>query len=276
MNVDYKLDYAMTMLHFALVTQTDENGEQLEPQDYDDNINSDSEKDRLEQQLCNQPYPTSPEISINNWLSGYSHNVNFNELSWSCEWENKRSIDYMEFMMMQANPDADEIFTHRKVLRFSADIAVSSSGSYTVNIPMYLTEMMENEDEQMNWKIVVNDNSPVIFYPTNESAQVTFSVTIPSVTTDTGQDNNDNQQSGNQISPTDQNGWSLIIDVDEGSFDCTGINGLSQWDRTNLNGYQEFSLNDGGVSIMCIANFESISNPDPLCMFVFVQRWKPS
>ena len=270
MNVDYKLDYAMTMLHFALVTQTDENGNQVDPMDIDYNVNSQSEKDRFEQQLCNQPYPTSPEISIDNWLSGYSHSVNFDTISWSCEWENRRSIDYMEFMMMQASPDADEIYTNREVLRYSADVIIPSSGSYTLNIPMYLAEMMENEYDQMNWKIVIDDNSPVIFYPTNESAQVTFSVTIPSVTTDTGQGNSNNQQSGNQISPADQTGWVLIIDVDEGSFDCTGINGLNQWDRTNLNGYQEFSLNDGGVSIMCLGNFESLSNPDPsACLYLF-------
>ena len=54
--------------------------------------------------------------------------------------------------------------------------------------------MMENEYDQMNWKIVIDDNSPVIFYPTNESL-MTFSVTIPSVTTDTGQGNSNNQQS---------------------------------------------------------------------------------
>ena len=268
LNVDYKLDYSMTMIHFALVTQTDENGNQVDPMDIDYNVNSQSEKDRFEQQLCSQPYPTSPEISIDNWLSGYSHNVNFDTISWSCEWENRRSIDYMEFMMMQASPDADEIYTNREVLRYSADVTVPSSGSYTLNIPMYLAEMMENEYDQMNWKIIIDDNSPVIFYPTNESAQVTFSVTIPTSTTDTGQGNSNNQQSGNQISPADQNGWVLIIDVDEGSFDCTGINGLNQWDRTNLNGYQEFSLNDGGVSIMCIANFESISNLTHLYVYI--------
>jgi hypothetical protein len=270
MNVDYKLDYSMTMVHFAFVTQTDENGNQVDPMDIDYNVNSPSEKNRFEQQLCNQPYPTSPEISIDNWLSGYSHSVNFDTMSWSCEWENRRSIDYMEFMMMQASPDADEIYTNREVLRYSADVIIPSSGSYTLNIPMYLAEMMENEYDQMNWKIVIDDNSPVIFYPTNESAQVTFSVTIPTGTTDTGQGNINNQQSGNQISPADQTGWVLIIDVDEGSFDCTGINGLNQWDRTNLNGYQEFSLNDGGVSIMCLGNFESISNPDPsACLYLF-------
>ncbi|MDA8545856.1 hypothetical protein N9K60_03605 [Candidatus Poseidoniales archaeon] len=269
MNVDYKLDYAMTMLHFALVTQTDEDGNQIDPLDIDYNINSDSEKDRFEQQLCNQPYPTSPEISINNWLSGYTHNVDINAISWSCEWENRRSIDYMEFMMMQASPDADEIFTNREVLRYSADITVSSSGSYEVNIPMYIAEMIDNEYDQMNWKIIVDDNQPILFYPTNESAQITFSVVL-SETTEPESNNSDSQPSTNQITPSNSNGWVLIIDVEEGSFDCSGINVLDVWERNGLTGNQEFSLVDGGVAISCLGNFESVTEPDPsACLYLF-------
>tara|TARA_A100001234_G_scaffold220726_1_gene234386 strand:+ start:43 stop:1293 length:1251 start_codon:yes stop_codon:yes gene_type:complete len=176
----------------------------------------------------------------------------------------------MEFMMMQASPDADEIYTNREVLRYSADVTVPSSGSYTLNIPMYLAEMMENEYDQMNWKIIIDDNSPVIFYPTNESAQVTFSVTIPTGTTDTGQGNSNNQQSGNQISPIYKNGWALIIDVDEGFVDCSvssySINDYASFndldsliqenekDYNSLSSYHEFTNNDDNIAISCSGN----------------------
>ena len=115
MNVDYKLDYAMTMLHFALVTQTDENGNQVDPMDIDYNVNSQSEKDRFEQQLCNQPYPTSPEISIDNWLSGYSHNVNFDTISLVVRMGEQKKYRLHGIYDDASQPDADEIYTNREV-----------------------------------------------------------------------------------------------------------------------------------------------------------------
>jgi len=283
LNVEYRMTISEMMFVLSLVAYSNEDGTPVDPQDYDLNLNSAKELNRLEQEMCKSPNTTvtDDELTIPRWLENFSIEGQNSPLSWECEWVERRSVNLMDFMMIS---DVSEIANWKDTVRYTLVLNDPTSDKTEVNVP--LSNGTSGKVWELELKIPTGEQS-MMYHPWAEIGS--FIITNPLGDQNTQGD--ETQTTTPQITPTYTSAWSIIIDVKEGSVDCSGysdtVNEATSWedfeniyqqndiDYSSLTGYHEYSNSDDNINLVCSGNvgfqeYSEENKKDDFCAYLFL------
>jgi hypothetical protein len=281
--IEYKMTITEMMVVLPLIAYTYENGTPNDMTDF--NLNSAIELDRLEQQMCSSPKSMLLDgaQSIPHWLENFSidgHNAPFN---WECEWEERRSIDLMyDFMMIS---DASEIANWKETVRYTLilDTFDVTSENTIIHLPI------SNGTTGKVWELKVvttSSEQSLIYHPWIEKG----TLVAPNPVVDQTSQDDTSSPAIPAVTPSYTSAWSIIVDVKEGSVDCSGysdsVNEAGSWDDfdsmynqndidySSLSSYHEYSNSDDNIYLSCSGNvnFDQAMDglEDDFCAYLFL------
>ena len=169
---DYKVSLSELLVHVPLVAYFNEDGTERPVEDYDTNLNSETELNRLEDQLCHSP--NLGELMNNEnrfplWIENLSLNIESEEVSLHCEWLERRSISYTQLSFIL---DDMEIANWKETIRYTVTIDDMGPDMDEISAQLPLIETTTGKV----WYVSSHELTPILYFPWVESLNIVFSV----------------------------------------------------------------------------------------------------
>ena len=227
--VEYKMTMSEMVIVLPLIAYTNEDGTLNDMTDWD--LDSATELNRLEQQMCISPNTNSilddGKQPILHWLENFSFEDQYPSVNWDCEWVERRSVDLMMLNMMLIDPS--QIANSKETVRYTLILNTFDTGSENtiIHIPI------SNGTSGKVWELKVetpSNEQTLIYHPWIEKGNLV----APNPTGDQTSQDDTSSPSRPAVTPTYTSAWSIIVDVKEGSVDCSGysdsVNDDVSWD----------------------------------------------
>jgi hypothetical protein len=281
--VEYKMTMSEMMILLPLIAYTNEDGTPNDMTDF--NLNSATELDRLEQQMCESPKSMLLDgaQSISHWLENFSFDGQNSPFNWECEWEERRSIDLMyDFMMIS---DASEIANWKETVRYT--LVLDSFDATSENTEIHIPISNGTTGKVWDLKVVtMSSEQSLIYHPWIEKG----TLVAPNPVVDQTSQDDTSSPAIPAVTPSYTSAWSIIVDVKEGSVDCSGysdsVNEAGSWDDfdsmynqndidySSLSSYHEYSNSDDNIYLSCSGNvnFDQAMDglEDDFCAYLFL------
>ena len=283
--VEYKMTMSEMVIVLPLIAYTNEDGTLNDMTDWD--LDSATELNRLEQQMCISPNTNSilddGKQPILHWLENFSFEDQYPSVNWDCEWVERRSVDLMMLNMMLIDPS--QIANSKETVRYTLILNTFDTGSENtiIHIPI------SNGTSGKVWELKVetpSNEQTLIYHPWIEKGNLV----APNPTGDQTSQDDTSSPSTPAVTPTYTSAWSIIVDVKEGSVDCSGysdsVNDDVSWDDldslyqqndidySSLSSYHEYSNYDDNIYVSCSGNvnFEQAMDgmEDEFCAYLFL------
>ena len=282
--VEYKMTMSEMMIVLPLIAYTNENGTENDMTDW--NLNSATELNRLEQQMCISPNTYSildDELQpISHWLENFSFDGQTPPFNWECQWVERRSVDLMMDFMVA---DASQIANWKETIRYTLILDTFDTASENTIIHLPKSNGMSGKVWELKVETPSNEQA-LIYHPWIEKG----TLVAPNPAGDQTSQDDTSGPATPAVTPTYTSAWSIIVDVKEGSVDCSGysdsVNDDVSWDDldslyqqndidyNSLSSYHEYSNYDDNIYVSCSGNvnFEQAMDgmEDDFCAYLFL------